>query len=151
MKTFKTPLAALALTASLALSACGSSSDTTSTAASASSGTTTTATATATAAAAATPQSAGAPAGMPAMEEITGTAAEKASAAALAKYEGTVEHVTAGMNGAYVVHVITENGEEHVEVSTTYEVTGTVQLPGGGAPPAGAAPPASATSADATS
>lgn len=147
MKTFKTPLAALALTATLALSACGSSSDTTSTAASASSGTTTTATA----AAAATPQSAGAPAGMPAMEEITGTAAEKASAAALAKYEGTVEHVTAGMNGAYVVHVITENGEEHVEVSTTYEVTGTVQLPGGGAPPAGAAPPASATSADATS
>ena len=75
--------------------------------------------------------------------DVTGTAAAKAKAAALAKYPGTVEHVTKGPNGGYMVHVIQKDGSEvHVLVSTSFKVTGTATggppggqgMPGGGAP-----------------
>jgi hypothetical protein len=70
----------------------------------------------------------------------TGAAADKAKAAALAKYPGTVEGVMQVPDGSYEVHVITKSGGElHVQVSKAFQVTGTQQ----GGPPAGAAPPAS--------
>ena len=114
-------VAALALSGCLA--ACGSSQTTT-----------TTATPAATNASA----SQGAPpAGMG--TEVTGTAAAKAKAAALAKYPGTVEHVLQLSDGSYVVHVLrSSGGEVHVKVSKAFAVTGLEQgMPGGGTPPSG--------------
>jgi hypothetical protein len=73
---------------------------------------------------------------------VTGTAADKAKAAALAKYDGTVEQVMKLDDGSYVVHVITSSGEYHVSVSKDFKVTGAQQgVPGGaqGSPP-GTAP-----------
>jgi hypothetical protein len=68
----------------------------------------------------------------------TGAAADKAKAAALAKYPGTVERVMKLSDGSYVVHVIrSSGGEVHVKVSKAFAVTGTEQ-----GPPAGGAPPA---------
>jgi hypothetical protein len=68
---------------------------------------------------------------------VTGSAASKAEAAALAKYPGTVERVMQLDDGSYVVHVLRSSGEVHVEVSKAFAVTGTEQgMPGGGAPPA---------------
>jgi glucose/arabinose dehydrogenase len=66
---------------------------------------------------------------------VTGAAADKAKAAALAKYPGTVERVMKLSDGSYVVHVIRSSGEVHVKVSKTFTVTGTEQGPPGGAPP----------------
>ena len=76
----------------------------------------------------------------------TGASADKAKAAALAKYDGTVERVMKLGDGSYVVHVLTSSGEQHVAVTKDFKVTGAQQGgPGGGgpggAPPAGAAPP----------
>ena len=131
----KTPLALIATVVAVGLSACGGT-DTAATSAGTSSATS------ATAAARATP-----PAGMPQMQDVTGTAASKAKAAALAKYDGTVEHVTKGRDGGYVVHVITGSGEKRVAVSDAFAVTGLEQLPAG-APPSGTAPaPGSTASA----
>ena len=125
MKFLTTPLAVAATVATLGLTACGSSTTTTST---------TGAAASTNAAAAARPS--GAPAGMPQMQVVTGTAASKAKAAALAKYSGTVEKVTA-MGTGYVVHVVTGAGEKHVAVSKDFVVTGLASMGGpGGAPPA---------------
>jgi hypothetical protein len=68
---------------------------------------------------------------------VTGAAADKAEAAALAKYPGTVERVMKLSDGSYVVHVMrTSGGEVHVKVSKTFAVTGLEQ-----GPPAGGAPP----------
>ncbi len=68
----------------------------------------------------------------------TGAAADKAKAAALAKYPGTVERVVKLSDGSYVVHVMrSSGGEVHVKVSKAFAVTGTEQ-----GPPAGGAPPA---------
>ena len=69
----------------------------------------------------------------------------KAKAAALARYEGSVEQVVQLGDGSYVVHVITSAGEYHLSVSTDFKVTGAEQgRPGAGgapaSPPAGAAP-----------
>jgi hypothetical protein len=74
--------------------------------------------------------------------EITGAAAAKAKAAALARYDGTIERVVKLADGSYVVHVITAEGEVHVAVSKAFKVTGSDQGdPGGqGVPPSGAAP-----------
>ena len=70
---------------------------------------------------------------------VTGAAADKAKAAALAKYPGTVERGMQLPDGSYEVHVITTSGSEvHVQVSKAFAVTGTQQ----GGPPAGATPPA---------
>jgi hypothetical protein len=90
----------------------------------------------------ATPTSgtAGGPAGGPGMgATVTGAAAEKAKAAALAKYPGTVERVVKTPSGGYVVHVIkADHTEVHVLVNAAFQVTGTATGgPGhfGGRPP----------------
>ncbi len=71
---------------------------------------------------------------------VTGAAADKAKAAAVAKYPGTVERVEQLSDGSYVVHVMrSSGGEVHVKVSKAFAVTGTEQ-----GPPAGGAPPAAA-------
>jgi hypothetical protein len=105
----------------------------------------TTGSATAAAASANPGATAGAQNAPPAMgKAVTGAAAEKAKAAALAKYPGTVERVLQLDDGSYVVHVIrSSGGEVHVKVSNAFAVTGLDQGgPGGG----GAPPPAPATS-----
>jgi hypothetical protein len=73
---------------------------------------------------------------------VTGTAASKAKAAALATYPGTVERVMQLDDGSYMVHVLRSSGSEvHVKVSKAFKVTGTVQgMPGRGAPPGTPAP-----------
>jgi hypothetical protein len=56
---------------------------------------------------------------------ITGTAANKAKAAALAAYPGgTVNRVVLLSNGEYNVHVIGVNWPHHVFVSTNFKVVG---------------------------
>jgi hypothetical protein len=56
---------------------------------------------------------------------ITGAAANKAKAAALAaNYKGTVNRVLKLSDGSYVVHVIATSGPHHVFVSKTFKVTG---------------------------
>jgi hypothetical protein len=69
--------------------------------------------------------------------DVTGAAAAKAKAAALAKYPGTVERVMKLPDGSYVVHVLrSSGGEVHVRVSKDFVVTGTEQgLPGGSGQP----------------
>ena len=75
--------------------------------------------------------------------EATGQAAEKAKAAALAKYPGTAERVMTLPNGSYVVHVERSSGEVHVLVSSDFQVQGIDQGPPAGAGPnGGGAPPA---------
>jgi hypothetical protein len=71
--------------------------------------------------------------------EVTGAAAAKAKAAALAKYPGTAERVVQLPDGSYEVHVLRKSGGEvHVRVSKDFKVTGTEQgPPAGGAPPSG--------------
>jgi hypothetical protein len=75
--------------------------------------------------------------------DVTGAAASKAKAAALAKYDGTVERVMKLDDGSYVVHVLTSSGGEyHVLVSRDFKVTGAQQGgpgQGGGAPSTGSA------------
>lgn len=74
------------------------------------------------------------PAGFPGRgADVTGTAATKAKAAALARYPGTVEHVEQAPGGGYVVHVIRSGREVHVLVSRQFEVTGTFAGPPRGA------------------
>jgi hypothetical protein len=107
------------------LAGCGSSNGSTPSAASA----------TPAAATSSSPQ--GVPPGMG--TTVTGAAADKAKAAATAKYPGTVERVMQLPDGSYEVHVITKSGGEvHVKVSKSFQVTGTET-----GPPAGATPPAS--------
>jgi hypothetical protein len=56
---------------------------------------------------------------------ITGAAADKAKAAALAtKYPGTVNRVLKLSDGSYVVHLIATSGPHHVFVSKDFKVTG---------------------------
>jgi hypothetical protein len=56
---------------------------------------------------------------------ITGTAANKAKAAALASYPGgTVNRVVLLSNGEYNVHVIAVNWPHHVFVNRNFEVVG---------------------------
>jgi hypothetical protein len=79
------------------------------------------------------------PAGAPQFgTPVTGTAAAKAKAAALAKYPGSVERVMKSPSGSdYEVHVITYDGSEvHVLVSASFQVTGTAA----GGPPSAARP-----------
>jgi hypothetical protein len=117
-------LTTLALLPAGALAACGSS-NTTGSANAAVSGTTP-----------AGMPAGGPPAGMGTV--VTGEAAEKATAAATAKYEGTVERVMQLDDGSYVVHVMTSSGEQHVKVSAAFKVTGLdTSMP---APPNGAGP-----------
>ncbi|HYZ27915.1 MAG TPA: hypothetical protein VE570_02585 [Thermoleophilaceae bacterium] len=73
---------------------------------------------------------------------VTGAAATKATAAALAKYPGTVERVLKTTGGSYVVHVFKNDGTEvHVLVSAAFAVTGTeTGGPPGGAPNRGRSP-----------
>lgn len=96
----------------------------------------------------------GPPPGAPGMgTPVTGEAASKAKAAALAKYPGTVERVDSTPDGRYVVHVIRANGAEvHVLLDKQFKVVGTFDGPPrrgmrpggagqGGIPPQGTAPP----------
>lgn len=111
------------------IAGCGSSSN------SAASTTTAKAAAAASAPAGAPAGAKGAPAGLG--KPVTGTAAAKAKAAALAKYPGTVERVMQLSDGSYEVHVIRKTGSEvHVKVSKAFAVTGTAQGP----PTSGTAP-----------
>ena len=70
---------------------------------------------------------------------VTGAAAAKAEAAAVARYKGSAERVMKLDDGSYVVHVITSNSEYHVTVSKDFKVTGAQQ----GGPRAGGVPGAS--------
>ena len=63
---------------------------------------------------------------------VRGTAATKAAKAAVAKYPGSVEAVMQLPDGSYVVHVITSSGEDHVAVSSAFQVTGVEQRGGFG-------------------
>ena len=75
--------------------------------------------------------------------DLTGNGAAKAARAALSKYPGSIERVTAGPSGGYVVHVFTADGYEvHVLVSNGFKVLGS---DGGGGPPPGAAPQGGST------
>jgi hypothetical protein len=56
---------------------------------------------------------------------ITGVAAEKAKAAALAEYSGTVNRVLQLSDGSYAVHLLGTSGPHHVFVSKDFKVTGT--------------------------
>jgi hypothetical protein len=57
---------------------------------------------------------------------ITGAAADKAKAAAVAKYpEGTVNRVLKLSDGSYAVHRIGITAHHHIFVSKDFEVTGT--------------------------
>jgi hypothetical protein len=80
--------------------------------------------------------------------DITGAAAAKAAAAALARYHGTIERVVKLADGSYVVHVITAEGEVHVAVSKAFKITGSDQGgPGGqGVPPSRVTPQSGGTS-----
>jgi hypothetical protein len=69
----------------------------------------------------------------------SGAAADKAKAAALAKYKGTAERVIKLGDGSYAVHVIGSKGEYRVLVSKDFKVTGAQQ--GGPGGPRGAGPP----------
>src|SRR3954453_7468564 len=101
------------------LAGCGSSS-------------TTSSTASATPAAATSPSPQGVPPGMG--KTVTGAAADKAKAAATAKYPGTVERVEQLSDGSYLVHVTQKSGGEvHVKVSKEFTVTGTETGPPAGA------------------
>jgi hypothetical protein len=58
---------------------------------------------------------------------ITGAAANKAKAAALAKYQGgTVNRVLKLSDGSYAVHKIKISWPHHVFVSKTFKVTGAI-------------------------
>jgi hypothetical protein len=116
-KTLAGAVAAVAVAGLLA--GCGSSSSTPSTAS-----------ATPAAATSSSPQ--GVPPGMG--TTVTGAAADKAKAAATAKYPGTVERVEQLSDGSYLVHVMrTSGGEVHVKVSKDFAVTGTQSGPPAGA------------------
>ena len=84
--------------------------------------------------------------------EVTGTAAAKVEAAALAQYDGTIERILQLPDGAYVAHVLTANGEYHVAVSEAFEVLGLLRGdPGRGGAGAPATPGGSqGQTADAT-
>jgi hypothetical protein len=57
---------------------------------------------------------------------ITGAAADKAKAAAVAKYPGgTVNRVLRLSDGSYAVHRIATPAPHHIFVSTSFKVTGT--------------------------
>jgi hypothetical protein len=57
---------------------------------------------------------------------ITGAAANKAKAAAVAKYPaGTVNRVLKLSDGSYAVHRIGTSGQHHIFVSKDFKVTGT--------------------------
>jgi hypothetical protein len=56
---------------------------------------------------------------------ITGAAAEKAKAAALDKYSGTVNRVLQLSDGSYAVHLLGTSGPHHVFVSKEFKLTGT--------------------------
>jgi hypothetical protein len=55
---------------------------------------------------------------------VTGAAADKAKAAALAKYSGTVNRVLQLSDGSYAVHMFATSGPHHVFVSKDFKVTG---------------------------
>ena len=92
----------------------------------------------------------GAPTGAPPQmgTAVTGATLQKLTAAATAKYPGTVERAEKLSDGSYEVHVIGSNGTEvHVRMSKDLAVTGADEGgPGAGAPPAGSAAPSGDTS-----
>jgi hypothetical protein len=63
---------------------------------------------------------------------LTGTAADKARAAALAKYPGaTIQRVETDSDGVYEAHLITKDGKRvTVEMDKNFKVTGTETAPG---------------------
>jgi hypothetical protein len=56
---------------------------------------------------------------------ITGAAADKVKALALAKYPGTVNRVLKLSDGSYVAHMFATTGPHHVFVSKDFKITGT--------------------------
>jgi hypothetical protein len=99
------------------------------------------------AAAATVPSTAGvAPAGLPDQrgpdgappglsDQVTGTTEQKVEKAVLAERGGTIERVEALPDGSYIAHLITDQGEVYVAVSSDFQVTGTAQGPGQPASP----------------
>jgi hypothetical protein len=80
--------------------------------------------------------------------DLTGPAATKAAKAALSKFPGDIERVTAGPGGGgYVVHVIEGDGNEvHVVVSDEFKVLGSDADRGGpGFGGGGTGPPSGST------
>jgi hypothetical protein len=79
--------------------------------------------------------------------DLTGPGARKAAKAALAKYPGDIERVTAGpAGGGYVVHVIQADGNEvHVVVSDEFKVLGSDAARGPRGFDGGATPQAGST------
>lgn len=68
--------------------------------------------------------------------DLTGAAADKAAKAALTQFPGSIERVTSGPSGGYIVHVIQpEAGEVHVVVSDDFKVLGSDSGRGGGGVP----------------
>jgi hypothetical protein len=63
---------------------------------------------------------------------ITGPAADKAKAAALTKYQGTVNRVLKLSDGSYAVHMIATSGPHHVFVGKDFKISG-AQSGGSGA------------------
>jgi hypothetical protein len=78
--------------------------------------------------------------------DLTGPEATKAAQAALSKFPGDIERVTAGPGGdGYIVHVIQGDGNEvHVAVDDEYKVLGSDA--GSGGPGFGGGPPPSGPS-----
>lgn len=73
---------------------------------------------------------------------LTGTDAEKARAAALAKYPGaTVQRVETDSDGVYEAHIVTADGSRLiVQMDKSFAVTGTDSHAGGGGRPAAGTP-----------
>lgn len=76
---------------------------------------------------------------------LTGADADKARAAALAKYPGaTIQRVETDSEGVYEAHVVTADGQRLVvQLDESFAVTGTQSGPGGGrgGAPSGTTPP----------
>ena len=67
------------------------------------------------------------PGGHAGEEPLTGTTAERVTAAVEAKYpDATIERVETDSDGVYEAHIVTSNGEELVvQVGKDYSITGT--------------------------
>ena len=72
-------------------------------------------------------------------ELLTGSTADKVTAAATAEYpDATVQRVETDSDGVYEAHIVTSDGEQLVvQVGKDFSVTGTQSLPAPGHAPAG--------------
>jgi hypothetical protein len=79
---------------------------------------------------------------------LTGTTAEKVTAAVKAKYpNATFQRVETDSDGVYEAHILVDGKPVTVEVNKQFAVTGTESAPAGGQKPGGAAPEGQAPAA----